>query len=246
MIKHAPHPAGTSIFFPVYKDERTVESVATKSLRLLESLGEEHEIVIVDDGSPDRSGEIADRLAREHPCIRVIHHAKNLGYGAAVRSGLAACRYPFICMTDDEYEVEDFRKLLRLRDHYDLIITFRYKRIYSGKRILISRVYNALLRFLFDTRFRDVSTGLRMVRRSVIEDLVLESNSPFVGAELTIKAMLKGFRVGEVGIQTFPREFGSGSSASVKNIVATLRDALKTYRLVFSEHYDLPAGRRRG
>jgi glycosyltransferase involved in cell wall biosynthesis len=240
-------PIPVSLFFPVYRDERTVRIVAEKALRLLASYGDEHEIIIVDDGSPDRSGEIAEELAREHACIRVIRHATNRGYGAAVRTGLAACRFEYICMTDgdDQYEVEDFRKLLKLRDRYDLIITFRYKKIYSSNRIFISWVYNRLLRFLFRTPFRDVSTGLRMVRRSLIEDLELEADSPFIGAEIAIKAMLKGYRVGEVGIQTFARSFGAGASTSLPNILATIRDTRRIYRRVFSDAYDMPSSRHR-
>ena len=236
-----------SLFFPVFRDERSVRNVAEKALKLLSELCSDYEIIIVDDGSPDRSGEIADELAREHGSIRVIHHGKNLGYGSAVRSGLAASRFEYICLTDgdDEYEVEDFRKLLKLRDRYDLIITFRYKKIYSNTRIFVSWVYNKLLRLLFRMPFRDVSTGLRMIRKSVIEDLALESTSPFVGAEIAIKAMLKGYAVGEVGIQTFPRVFGKGATVSVSNILATMLDVFHVYRKVFSDTYDLPPNRAR-
>lgn len=243
----AENTESVSLFFPVYKDERTVRTVALKALGLLSSLGGPYEVVIVDDGSPDRSGEIADELSREHPEIRVVHHPRNLGYGAAVRSGIEACRHEIVCMTDgdDEYEVEDFRKLLKLKDRYDLVITFRYRKIYSNKRILVSWAYNRLLRFLFRTPFRDVSTALRLVRRVVLDDLHLESASPFIGAELAVKTMLKGYRVGEVGIQTFPRTFGSGSSTSVRNMVATVADMWRIYRRVFSDTYDLPRGRRR-
>lgn len=236
-----------TLFFVLYRDEHTVRTVAEKALALLTSLTTDFEIIIVNDGSPDRAGEIADELAREHACIRVIHHPRNLGYGAAVRSGLAAARHEFICFVDgdDEYEIEDFRRILKLRDYYDLIITFRYKKIYSGSRIFISWVYNTLLRLMFRTPFRDVSTGLRMVRRSVIEDLTLETVSPFIGAEIAIKTMLKGYRVGEVGIQTFPRTFGGSSSTSVKNIIATMRDMVTIRRRVFSDDYSLPANRTR-
>jgi glycosyltransferase involved in cell wall biosynthesis len=243
----AEHPESVSLFFPVYRDERTVRTVARKALDLLSSLGGPCEVVIVDDGSPDRSGEIADELSREHPEIRVVHHPKNLGYGAALRSGIEACRYEIVCMTDgdDEYEVEDLRKLLKLKDRYDLVITFRYRKVYSSWRIFVSWVYNRLLRALFRTPFRDVSTGLRLVRRGVLDDVQLESTSPFIGAELAIKTMLKGYRVGEVGIQTFPRTFGSGSSVTIPNIVATIADMWRIYRRVFSDSYDLPRGRRR-
>ena len=236
-----------SLFFPVFRDERSVRNVAEKALKLLSELCSDYEIIIVDDGSPDRSGAIADDLAREHDSVRVIHHGKNLGYGSAVRSGLAASRFEYICLTDgdDEYEVEDFRKLLKLRDRYDLIITFRYKKIYSNTRIFVSWVYNKLLRLLFRMPFRDVSTGLRMIRKSVIEGLELESTSPFVGAEIAIKAMLKGYAVGEVGIQTFPRVFGKGATVSVSNILATMLDVFHVYRKVFSDTYDLPPNRAR-
>lgn len=237
-----------TLFFVLYKDEHTVRIVADKALALLSSLTTDFEIIIVDDGSPDRAGEIADDLAREHASIRVIHHPRNLGYGAAVRSGLGAARNEFICFVDgdDEYEIEDFRRILKLRACYDLIITFRYRKIYSGSRIFISWVYNRLLSIMFRTRFRDVSTGLRMVRKAVIDDITLETVSPFIGAEIAIKTMLKGYRVGEVGIQTFPRTFGASSSTSVKNIMATMRDMMMIYRRVFSDDYDLPSNRSRG
>jgi glycosyltransferase involved in cell wall biosynthesis len=240
-------PASIALFFVLYKDEHTVRLVATKALALLQSLTTDYEVIIVDDGSPDRAGEIADEVARENASVRVIHHPKNLGYGAAVRSGLGAATKEFICFVDgdDEYEIEDFRRILKLRNYYDLIITFRYKKIYAGKRIFISWVYNKLLRFMFRIPFRDVSTGMRMVRKTVLDDITLETVSPFIGAEIAIKTMLKGYRVGEVGIQTFPRTFGASSSTSVKNIVATMRDALAVYRRVFSDDYDLPSNRTR-
>jgi len=238
---------GLSLFFPVYNDAGTVRIVAEKAVDLLTSITDQWEIIIVDDGSPDDAGRIADELARENRRIRVIHHARNLGYGAAVRSGLAACRFECICFTDgdDQYEIEDIRKLMRLSDYYDLVITFRYKKIYSSKRLFISWIYNKLLRFLFRTTFRDISTGLRLVRKAVIDDLELRANSTFIGAELAIKTMLKGYRVGEVGIQTFPRTFGSSSSTSLVSILATLRDVWDTYRKVFSDEYDLPKNRLR-
>lgn len=238
-----------SLFFTVYNDEKTVRIVSEKALKLLTSLECEYEIIIIDDGSQDRAGGIADELALAHPSIRVIHHPRNLGYGAAVRSGLAACRYECICFTDgdDQYEVEDFRRLLKLREYYDLIITFRYRKVYSNLRVFISWVYNKLLRFLFRMPFRDVSTGLRMLHKSMLDDIELEANSPFIGAELAIKTMLKGYRVGEVGIQTFPRTFGSGSSTTLPNIVGTIADMWRIYRKVFSEDYDRPLNRpRRG
>ncbi|NNE75229.1 MAG: glycosyltransferase family 2 protein [Acidimicrobiales bacterium] len=237
-----------SIFFPVYNDERTVRRVTEKAIGVCKELVDDYEIVIVNDASPDRSGEIADELASEYDAVRVVHHPVNKGYGAAVRSGLAACHNTWVCFTDgdDEYDLYDLHKLWALRDFYDLIITFRYVRRYSSWRIFVSRVYNRVLRRLFYTRYRDVSTGLRLVRRDVVRGLELEATSPFIGAEIAIKTMLRGYRVGEVGIQTFPRDFGTGSATTPTNIVKTILDMIACHRRVFSEGYDLPpAGERK-
>ncbi len=237
-----------SLFFPVYNDEATVRIVAEEGLRLLQANASRYELIIVDDGSPDRSGAIADELAREHPgTIRVIHHGRNRGYGAALRSGVAACKYEWICMVDgdNEYAVSDLGKMLQIRSFYRLVIAFRYKKMYSTTRIFISFVYNLVLRHLFRTPFRDVSTGIRMFHRSILDEIELTSDSPFIGAELAIKTMLRGYPVGEIGIQTFPRTFGRGSSTTVKNIVSTIRDMLRVRREIFSDSYHLPEDRSR-
>jgi glycosyltransferase involved in cell wall biosynthesis len=236
-----------TLFFPVYGDELTVRTVAEKALTVLADVADRYEVLIVDDASPDRSGEIADELAAEYEHVRVIHHETNRGYGAAVQSGLAEAKYEWICLTDgdDEYDIFDLYNLIKLRDYYDLIITFRYRKLYSGQRILISWIYNSLVRFLFRTPYRDISTGLRLVRKSLVDEIDLDSSSPFIGAELAIKTMLRGYRVGEVGIQTFPRAFGRGFSTSPGNILATIADMLRTRKKVFSETYQLPRHRTR-
>ena len=237
-----------SFFFPVYNDERTVRLVTEKAIKLFDEIANQYEVIIVDDASPDKAGEIADQLAREYPQVKVVHHEVNRGYGATVKSGIANTKYDWVCMVDgdDEYDILDLKRMLVLRQYYGLIIAFRYKKLYSTKRIFISHIYNAVLRSLFDTRFRDISTGIRVFHRSILEHIDLNSNSPFIGAEMAIKTMLGGTPVGEVGIQTFPREFGAGSATSMKNIIYTIRDMLRMRREVFSDTYHLPEGRERG
>jgi len=236
-----------SLFFPVYNDENTVRTITLKAIRILDEIAENYEILIIDDGSPDNSGKIAEELSEEFPRVRVIHHQGNLGYGAAIKTGLQNVQYEYICFTDgdDEYDISDLKKFMRLKDYYDLIITFRYVRMYSTWRIFVSRTYNMLLRFLFKTTYRDISTGLRMIRKSVISEIDLISTSPFIGAELTIKMMLKGYRIGEIGIQTFPRVFGRGESVSFTNIMKTIQDLRRVHHQIFSSTYELPSERNR-
>jgi len=236
-----------TIFFPVYNDEHTVRRVAEKSLDVLSQVADHYEVIIINDGSPDRSGEVADEVAAENPKVKVIHHEVNKGYGAAVKTGLAAAQYEWICFTDgdDEYDVYELKKMIPLLAFYQLIITFRYKRLYSSKRIFISKVYNWVFRMLYNTPYRDISTGFRVINKQLAESIEISSDSPFIGAEITLKSMLKGYPVGEVGIQTFPREFGQGASVKFKNIMRTIQDMFRIRREVFSRSYDLPDNRER-
>ena len=156
-----------------------------------------------------------------------------------MQTGFAhACRYEWICFTDgdDQYDIRELYHIAKLLDKYDMIISFRYSKAYSTLRMFISSVYNRILRFLFRSRYRDISSGLKLVKREVIDDINITSSSPFVGAEITLKAMLKGYRIGEVGINTYPREFGVSTSTSIPNIFGTIKDMLRVHREEFVNH----------
>jgi glycosyltransferase involved in cell wall biosynthesis len=228
-----------AIFFPVYNDESTVEKVAMKSLDVLSDIASDYKVIIVDDGSPDRSGEIADRLASQYPGkIISVHHEKNLGYGAALQTGFRySLDYEWICFTDgdDQYDVRELYHISKLFHRYDLIVTFRYYKIYGTMRIFISYVYNKIIKWLFKSHLRDHNSGLKVIRSSVIKDMDIISTSPFVGAEIIIKSMVRGYHIGEVGIRTYPRTFGQSSSTSIRNIIASIRDMWRVYKEIFRQ-----------
>lgn len=225
-----------AIFFPVYRDEATVETVAMKSLKVLSDIASRYKVIIVDDGSPDRSGEIADKLASKYSEIVSVHHEKNLGYGAALKTGFKhSVDYEWICFTDgdNQYDVNELYHLTKLFHHYDLIVTFRYFKIYSTLRIFVSYVYNLFIRWLFKSTMRDHNCGLKVIRSSVIKDMELVSSSAFVGAEIIINAMVRGYPIGQVGIKTYPRTFGESSIMSMKHITASIFDMFRVYRKIF-------------
>ena len=221
-------PKSISIMFPLYKDKRTVKLMILKSLKILKKTKKKFEIVIVDDGCPENSGKIAQELSKKNSSIRVYFHKKNLGYGAAVKTGLKNCKHDCIFATDgdDEYDVGDLPRMLKAFSKSDLVITYRYKKKYKTIRIIISWVYNLILRSLFKINFRDVSTGSRMMSKKLVKKIKLTSNSPFIGAELAIKSKYSGFDVSEIGIHTYPRTFGSGSTVGIKNIILTIVDMI--------------------
>lgn len=228
-----------ALFFPVYGDEETVEIVTEKARKVLSDVASDYKIIIVDDGSPDRSGEIADRLAAKYPDeIISIHHEKNRGYGAALQTGFKhSLDFEWICFTDgdNQYDVNELYHLSKLFRHYDLIVTFRYTKIYGTLRIFISFIYNSIIRWLFRSSLRDHNCGLKVIRSSVVENMKLISSSPFIGAEIIIDAMVKGYHIGEAGIKTYPRRFGESHSTSIHNIIASISDMLRVYRKIFKQ-----------
>ena len=212
--------------FPLYKDRSTVKLMIKKSVKVLKKLKKKYEIIIVDDGCPQNSGKLAKEISKKYSNVKVFFHKKNLGYGAALKTGFKKFKNDWIFMIDgdNEYDVNDLFRLVKASENYDLVITYRYKKKYTTSRILISWIYNAILRLIFNLKFRDISTGSRFVSRKLVKRIKLRSNSPFVGAELAIKAELAGYKVSEIGIHTYPRTFGTGSSVSFKNILLTLKD----------------------
>ena len=218
--------------FPLYKDRKTVKKMILKSTKVIKELKiKKNEIVIVDDGCPQSSGLYAKKISNKKQNIKVIFHKKNLGYGAAIKTGLKNCKADWIFQTDgdDEYDVFDLKRLIKKTENSDLIITYRLKKKYKTSRIVISWIYNKILRILFHTKFKDISTGSRLIKKELLKKISLMSNSPFIGAELAIKSKYKGYNVKEIGIHTYPRTFGSGSSVSLKNILLTIKEMLELF-----------------
>jgi len=227
------NPKSISLIFPLYRDKYTVIKVINKSLKILKKLKIKYEIIIVDDCCPEKSGLIALKYSKQNKKIKVIFHKKNYGYGAAIRSGFKNSKYECIYAVDGDGEfgiaLNDLPRILKKYSFNDLVITYRYKKRYKTSRIIISWFYNSLLRFLFHVNFKDISCGSRLINKKILKKIKLTTNSPFIGAELAIKAKYFGYKVDEVGIHSFPSTFRAGSSIVLKNILITIRDLIILY-----------------
>ena len=223
-----------SIIVPVYNSQKYILSTL-ENLKKLE-FKNEFEIIIIDDCCPEKSGLIALKYINKNnqrKKIKVIFHKKNLGYGAAIRTGFKNSKYECVYAVDGDGEfgiaMNDLPRILEKYKFNDLVITYRFKKRYKTSRIIISWVYNSLLRLLFKISFNDISCGSRLVNKKILKKINLTTNSPFIGAELAIKAKYLGFKVDQVGIHSYPSNFRAGSSIVLKNILLTLRDVLILY-----------------
>jgi glycosyltransferase involved in cell wall biosynthesis len=218
-----------SYFFPAHDEAANIEALVDEALASLPAIAERFEIVCVDDGSRDGTGAIADRLAAEHPdVVRVVHHPQNRGYGAAVRSGLAAARFPLVCFTDGDrqFRVADLGRLTsRLaQTQADVVIGYRIRRADPPLRLAYARVYRLCLRTLFGLRVRDPDCACKLFRREALGAVSVESGGAFLSAELLIKIVARGGRIAEVGVPHHPRTAGRASGADPRVILRAIRD----------------------
>ena len=220
-----------SIVIPLYKDKNTVTKMIKSSLKILRKSSKNYEVIAVDDGCPDKSGNVARKFTKKNKKVKVIIHKKNLGYGAAIKTGFKKSKYDcvFAIDGDGEYDVNVLPQLLKKLENSDLVVTRRYKKQYNTWRSIVSWTYNFVLRLLFNIDYRDISSGSRLVRKELIKKINIDTDSPFLGAELTIKATSLGYKVNEYGIYYYPTDFRSGSSVSLKNIFMTIKDMLILY-----------------
>jgi glycosyltransferase involved in cell wall biosynthesis len=235
-----PRCAELSWFFPAHNEAQNIEPLVEEALRELPRLAERFEIICVDDGSRDGTGAIADRLAAAHPdVVRVVHHPVNRGYGAALRSGFGAARFPLVCFTDGDrqFRIADLGLLLDRMgapvDHRDgatgaprpdVVVGYRIKRADPAIRLAYARTYRACLRLFFGLRLRDVDCACKLFRREALEGIRLESGGAFLSAELLIKLRATRRSVVEVGVPHHPRPAGRASGADPRVVLRAVRD----------------------
>ncbi len=219
-----------SYFFPAHNEEANLEGLVLEALEALPGIAAQFEIIAVDDGSKDRTLEIAQRLADEHPdVVRVVHHEVNRGYGGALRSGFEASRYELLAFTDGDrqFKVADLGRLtarLGQDDHPDVVVGYRIKRADPLIRIVYARTYKLANRIFFGLKVRDVDCACKLFRREALEGVRVESGGAFFSAELLIKAQAAGRSVAQVGVPHYPRTAGSPTGAKPSVIWRAVKD----------------------
>jgi glycosyltransferase involved in cell wall biosynthesis len=221
--------ASLSFFFPAHNEADNIEALVDEALTELPRLADEFEIIAVDDGSKDGTGAIADRLAAQHPQVRVVHHQVNRGYGGALRSGFAASRYPLVAFTDGDrqFKIADVGRLLKRMegaDKPDVVVGFREKRADPFIRLAYARFYRFALRVWFGLRVKDPDCACKLFRREALEGIRLESQGGFLSGELLIKLSQSGRTIAEVGVPHYPRVAGQQSGANPRVVLRAVRD----------------------
>ena len=225
-----------SVFFPCYNEEGNVERVVQEAVAFLPSVSDDFEIIIVNDGSGDRTGEIADRLAAADPRIRAVHHETNKGYGAALRSGFVAATKHLVFYTDGDgqFDMRELSELLPLARRYDIVSGYRINRQDNAIRRLNAFMWGKLVQALLRFRCRDVDCAFKVYRRSIFDVIELKSSGALIDAEILARATRAGCTIGELPVHHKPRIAGEQTGGKITVILKAFRELIELRGAILS------------
>lgn len=224
--------AGLSIVLPCYNEEQNVEAMVADARRAAQAFSDDHEIVVVDDGSSDRTGQIAAALAARSGSVRLVTHPRNRGYGGAVRSGLAAARKEWVLLTDGDrqFDMMQLEAFVPRTATADLVAGRRADRADPFGRRVAAHAWNLLVRRLFKLPLRDVDCAFKLIRRTLLEPIELTADGAMISTELVVKCARGGGRVAELDVKHRPRPAGEQSGNNPRVVARAFRELLRMRR----------------
>ncbi len=220
-----------TVSMPAYNEAENIEAMVQDVIQVLDTLADDYEIIVVDDGSSDGTGEAVKSLEQRHPQVRLVQHEVNKGYGAAVFSGLVSASKELVFFTDSDrqFDFQEIEKLLALIDQADLVVGHRAPRRDPFMRKLNGWGWSGLVTVLFGYTARDIDCAFKLMRRKVIEQLKdeVQSRGATFSAEFLVRAKRTGFRIKEVPIRGHrPRIAGSQTGARMDVILRAFKELL--------------------
>jgi glycosyltransferase involved in cell wall biosynthesis len=223
---------GISVFFPAFNDEGSIVGLVGDALAVLPTLADDYEVIVVNDGSTDRTAALLAELARTEPRLRVVQHESNRGYGAALRTGFESATKELVFYTDGDGQY-DVRELTRLRpllvEGVDVVNGYKMRRADLWRRKALGAAYNRLAHILFSLPIRDIDCDFRLMRRRAVEGLELVSSSGSICVELVHKLHRRGCVFAEVPVRHRPREHGRSQFFTFRRVARTALELLSLW-----------------
>jgi glycosyltransferase involved in cell wall biosynthesis len=223
------HNVSISVFFPCYNEQDNITRVVEQALTVLEKLNADFEVIIVNDGSSDSTGQIADEIAGQKDRVKVVHHRTNLGYGAALQSGFKAATKELVFYTDGDgqFDINEMPPLLRLMEQYDIVSCYRLNRQDNLIRKINGWCWTKLVCLLFGMKIRDIDCAFKLYKREIFDNINVVSTGALIDAEILARAVRKGYRVTQQGIHHYPRTAGSQTGANLRVVLRAFKELLR-------------------
>lgn len=225
-----------SIFFPFWNEEKNIRAVVTDAIEVAKKVAKEWEILIIDDGSSDKTYEIGKELSREFRNVRFISHQPNRGYGAALRTGFENAKYKYIVFTDGDrqFDFSEVEKFIEKIKGTDIVIGYRKSRRDNAVRHILMWLLKIWDYMFFRFYFRDIDCGFKMFKKEAVASIMpLRSEGAMITTEILAKAKNKGLKIEQVEVNHYPRKFGNQTGA---NIPVVVRAVLESFILWFDIH----------
>ena len=216
-----------SIVYPMYNEEDNIHRAVQMAQQELGLAADgNYEIVIVDDASTDRTGEIAQQLAVCEPRIRVVHHLINRKLGGSIRTGLANSTGDIVIYMDGDIpcDLAHVHEALPKFEQADVVVGYRVNRYEGMLRWIYTRVYNLLVRILLKVQVRDVNCAFKLFKRKVIEAMDLRSEGSFIDAEMLAEVRRQGFTIEQIPVVFLAREAGESTLARPSVIIKIIHE----------------------
>ena len=225
-----------SVFFPCYNEQENVGRTVEKALEVMQKLNADFEVIIVDDGSSDGTGQIADEIAGRDGRVKVVHHEANLGYGAALQSGFKAATKELVFYTDGDgqFDINEMPPLLALMEQYDIVSCYRLNRQDSIIRKINGWCWTRLVCLMFGLKIRDIDCAFKLYKRRIFDKLELSSTGALIDAEILARAARKGCRITQKGVHHYPRTSGEQSGANIRVVLRAFKELFKLQRRIRS------------
>jgi glycosyltransferase involved in cell wall biosynthesis len=225
-----------SVFFPCYNEQENVGRTVEKALAVMENLNADFEVIIVDDGSSDSTGQIADEIAERNGRVKVVHHPHNLGYGAALQSGFKTATKELVFYTDGDgqFDISEMPPLLTLMDNYDIVSCYRMNRSDPIIRKINGWCWTRLICLLFGLKIRDIDCAFKLYKREIFDKIEMSSTGALIDAEILARAVRKGYRITQKGVHHYPRTAGEQSGASLRVVLRAFKELLRLQRRIRS------------
>ncbi len=233
MVDRPPRkPLSISVFFPCYNEEANVEQTTLAALRTVRRISSDFEVIIVNDGSADRTGEIAERLSAEHAEVRVVHNNPNLGYGGALQRGFREATKSWVFYTDGDgqFDFEEIDRVLPPLEHYDIVSAYRLDRQDPFLRKVSAFCWTTLVNLVFGMRIRDMDCAFKIYPRRLFDQIELKSCSALIDAEILARAKRLGYTTGQVGVHHYPRAAGQQTGGDPRVILQAFKELFLLYR----------------
>ncbi|PIR43267.1 cell wall biosynthesis glycosyltransferase [candidate division WWE3 bacterium CG10_big_fil_rev_8_21_14_0_10_32_10] len=236
-----------SVFFPLYNEEKNIKPLVKECIKVFPKIAENFEIILINDGSTDKTRDIAKQLEKKYKNVRLVSQ-RNKGYGGAVKRGFKEAKYKWVFFSDGDlqFDLSEVKKFIAYTKNFDLVIGYRKNRAEGTKRRVIAKMLKLwnLIFLGFPKNIKDIDCAFKLIKKdAIVSATPLLSNGAMLTTEFLLKSHKKGFKIKQIGVKHYKRKYGNSTGSNIAVILRAVRDTFilrKSFFKSFLNSYTIP------